>query len=108
MTHIQKRKCENCKEEVRASNYGRHKQRCKKGRKFTKRIGGYCEGCMRNYVQIKSHKCKGRKIRTKYSNCKKCKRRISNNNLTRHEQACGERHNIRRNKSKAKTEYIYN
>ena len=108
MTHTQKMRCENCNEEVRASNYQRHKHRCEKGRKFTERKAGYCEECMRNYKAIKQHKCKGKNIKRNFSSCKKCERKISNNNLMRHEQACGEKHHIRRNKSKAKTEYIYN
>ena len=98
-----KKKCENCKEEIKCSNYERHKERCFKGKRFTKRKEGLCSICNKWRRAIKNHekKCKGKSIEVTYENCGKCHRKISKSNVKRHEESCGKEHKIRkRNKKK--------
>ena len=40
LREMKKRKCNNCNEEMRESNYKRHRERCLKGKRFYRRKNG--------------------------------------------------------------------
>jgi len=95
---MRKRKCNNCNEEMKCSNYGKHKERCLKGKRFTKRKEGLCSICKNWKRAIKDHekKCKGEPKEITYGSCRKCYRIFSKSNVRRHEGSCGKEHKIRR------------
>ena len=100
---MKKRKCNNCNEEMRESNYERHRERCLKGKRFYRRKEGLCSICGKWRRAIKDHekKCKGKPMKIiTYNDCKKCCKTFSKSNIERHEKVCKEKHKIRRNNRK--------
>ena len=95
---MEKRRCDNCNEEMKCSNYERHRKRCLRGKRFAKRKEGLCRICGKWKRAIRDHekKCKGKPREITYENCKKCYRIFSKSNVKRHEESCGEKHRIRR------------
>src|ERR1044071_9395014 len=99
---MKKRKCNNCNEEMKCSNYERHRKRCLRGKRFVKRKEGLCSICGNWKRTINEHekKCKGKPKEVTYKNCRKCYRIISKSNVERHEESCGGKHRIKRRDSK--------
>jgi len=95
---MEKRRCDNCNEEMKCSNYERHRKRCLRGKRFAKRKEGLCRICGKWKRAIRDHekKCKGKPKEITYENCKKCYRIFSKSNVKRHEESCEEKHRIRR------------
>jgi len=95
---MEKRRCDNCNEEMKCSNYERHRKRCLRGKRFAKRKEGLCRICGKWKRAIRDHekKCKGKPREITYENCRKCYRIFSKSNVKRHEESCGEKHRIRR------------
>src|SRR5947209_14729008 len=95
---MRKRKCNNCNEEMKCSNYKKHRKRCLKGKRFTKRKEGLCNVCGNWKRAIKDHekKCKGKPREVTYESCRKYYRIFSKSNIKRHEESCGREHRIRR------------
>ena len=58
---MEKRRCDNCNEEMKCSNYERHRKRCLRGKRFAKRKEGLCRICGKWKRAIRDHekKCKG-------------------------------------------------
>ena len=98
------KKCENCDENIRASNYKRHIKACRRGRRSREKLDLWiqCEVCKDLFkCGLKnSHfkkECNGKgKRRIPYGNCRECKEKISMSNMKRHEEICGSKHRIRR------------
>ncbi len=98
MARMRRRKCDNCNEEMKCSNYERHRERCQKGKRFTRKKEGLCGICKNCKRAIKDHekKCKGKPKEVAYESCRKCYRMFSKSNIKRHEESCGGKHKIRR------------
>ena len=52
---MRQRKCDNCNEEMKCSNYERHGERCQKRKKFTRKKEGLCDICKNWKRAIKDH-----------------------------------------------------
>jgi hypothetical protein len=101
------KECENCKERIRPSNYERHLQRCKRGKRISPTVQGkyrgICDECKQEYKSLREHKrrgCNGKiKGKRSFRMCINCMWSISTNNYNRHFNACKEKHKVKRRRN---------